>query len=153
MADRNRTSVPPIPPDRNRPPQPWRPATGGGLFAASTANAQLVYILYLLGFVLGGLSNIVGVIIAYLYKNEAEAWLKTHYHYQIRTFWLGLLYGIVWSVLMIISYSDVSGVLIVVFVGFILTILFALWLILRCVKGLTQLQKGERIDDVTTWLV
>jgi uncharacterized membrane protein len=111
------------------------------MFEASTANAQLVYILYLLGFVLGGLSNIVGVVFAYVYKGDAEGWLKTHYHYQIRTFWLALLYSIV------------SGVLMFVFVGFILIVLVVIWLILRCVKGLTRLQKAEPIDDVATWLV
>jgi uncharacterized membrane protein len=111
------------------------------MFEASTANAQLVYILYLLGFVLGGLSNIVGVVFAYVYKGDAEVWLKTHYHYQIRTFWLALLYSIV------------SGVLMFVFVGFILIVLVVIWLILRCVKGLSRLQKAEPIDDVATWLV
>lgn len=140
MSDQNRTSVPPTrPADRDAPPR--RPAAGGGLFEASTANAQLVYILYLLGFVLGGLSNIVGVVFAYVYKDDAEGWLKTHYHYQIRTFWLSVLYSII------------SVVLMFVFIGFILAVLVVIWLILRCVKGLTRLQKSEPIDDVTTWLV
>jgi uncharacterized membrane protein len=40
-----------------------------------------------------------------------------------------------------------------VFVGFILSVLVALRLILRCVKGLTRLQKSEPVDDVTSWPV
>ena len=140
MSDHNRASVPPITPDRDAPP-PRRPGSGGGLFESGAANAQLVYILYLLGFVLGGLSNIVGVVFAYVYKDDAEAWLKTHYHYQIRTFWLAILYSVI------------SAVLMLVFVGFILAVLVAIWLILRCVNGLTRLQKHEPIDNVTAWLV
>jgi len=32
---------------------------------------------------------------AYIYKGDAPDWLKSHYRYQIRKFWIGILYGLV----------------------------------------------------------
>jgi len=143
MTDDNRGGVPPTGhSDTSRGGGTPTPAgAGGGLFETGPANVQLLYVLYLLGFVLGGLSNLVAVVFAYVYKDGAEAWLKTHYHYQIRTFWLTLLYAVV------------SALLALVVIGFFLAVLTAVWLILRCVKGLNKLQKAEPIDNVATWWV
>ena len=58
---------------------------------ASTSNAQIIYILYLVSLVVG-VTGIVGVIMAYVYRGEAPDWLQSHYRFQIRTFWIGLLY-------------------------------------------------------------
>jgi uncharacterized membrane protein len=30
-----------------------------------------------------------------VYRPDAPEWVKTHYRFQIRTFWIGLLYGFV----------------------------------------------------------
>lgn len=72
---------------------PKPPKEGGG--------ASLVYILYLLSFVLG-VTFLIGVVLAYLNRGEAPDWVKTHYQFQIRTFWIGLLYGAIGFVLVAI---------------------------------------------------
>jgi uncharacterized membrane protein len=41
--------------------------------------AKIVYILYLVGIVTGGLTILVGVIMAYIYRDESPDWLRTHY--------------------------------------------------------------------------
>lgn len=53
--------------------------------------AKIIYILYLVGLVFG-VTGIVGVVMAYISKDDAPDWVKTHYQFQIRTFWIGALY-------------------------------------------------------------
>ena len=103
-----------------------------------SGNANLIYILYLVAFVVG-ITSIVGVVMAYMAKAEAPDWLKTHYNNQINIFWKGLLYGIV------------SCVLMVVLIGFVLIIVTLIWYIVRIVKGMQALSKGEAIENPGSW--
>ncbi|MBR2513629.1 MAG: hypothetical protein IKE45_06345, partial [Halomonas sp.] len=57
-----------------------------------TTMAMVIYALYLASFVVG-FTSIIGVIIAYVYRGKGPAWLDEHYRYQVRTFWIGLLYA------------------------------------------------------------
>ncbi|NJN51630.1 MAG: hypothetical protein HC809_07465 [Gammaproteobacteria bacterium] len=107
----------------------------------NTSTAKLVYILYLVGLVTGSLTTIVGLVIAYINRSESAPWLADHYTYQIRTFWIGLAYGLV------------SGLLMMVGIGFLLLAGLAIWLIVRCVKGFQWLQKNEAPPDVETWWI
>lgn len=105
----------------------------------STGTVKLIYIFYLVGIVVG-FTSVIGLIIAYIYRSDAAEWLKPHYRYQIRTFWIGLLYGIVTTVLMF------------ALVGYFLYFLLVIWLVVRCVKGLKAL--GEKVPPAkpATWL-
>lgn len=105
----------------------------------STSNAQIIYILYLVSLVVG-ITGIVGVIMAYVYRGDAPDWLRSHYQFQIRTFWIGLLYVVLGMLL--------SAAL----VGFLVLLFWVIWLILRCVKGMQQLERREPVTDVETWL-
>jgi uncharacterized membrane protein len=106
---------------------------------AAASNAQIIYILYLVSLVVG-VTSIVGVIMAYVYRGEAPEWLRSHYRFQIRTFWIGLLYVVLGMLLS------------VVLIGFLLLLFWLIWLILRCVKGMQQLERREPITDIETWL-
>jgi uncharacterized membrane protein len=58
------------------------------------SNSQLafaVYILYFVGY-FTVVTAIVGVIIAHVQAGSSDPALNTHYRFQIRTFWIGLLY-------------------------------------------------------------
>ena len=105
----------------------------------TTSNAKLVYILYLVG-ILIGITGLVGVIMAYINRGEATDWLKTHYQFQIRTFWIGLLYMVLGSLLLVFI------------VGYFIWLFWLIWLIVRCVIGLKQLDKGEAINNPTSWM-
>jgi uncharacterized membrane protein len=107
--------------------------------ATSEKNAKIIYYLYLVSLVIG-VTSIVGVVMAYINKNEAEDWVKTHYRFQIRTFWIGFLYSII------------SGLLVVVFIGYLLLVLVIVWFIIRCVKGLSYLDKKQPYPNPETWL-
>lgn len=101
--------------------------------------AKIVYILYLVGVVFG-ITGLIGVVMAYIYKSDAPEWLYSHYQFQIRTFWIGLLYLVVGSILL------------VVLVGWLVYLFWVVWLIIRCVKGLQILDKKEPHPNPTSWL-
>ncbi len=128
MRDMEPTPTTPAPPPPPLPPQ-----------TASDMPAKVVYGLYLASLVLG-VTALVGVVVAYIYQGEAPEALRTHYRFQIRTFWIGLLYGVV------------SGLLVVAFIGFLGFIFIAIWLIVRCVKGFQRLSRYEPMPDPATWL-
>jgi len=71
---------------------------------------------------------------------DAPDWLKTHYQFQIRTFWILLLYLVIASILCLIL------------IGFLLFFLIAIWWIVRCVKGLKYLDQGAAYPDHRGWL-
>ena len=52
--------------------------------------AAIVYILYLVGF-LTGVSAVVGLIIASMQIERADPVSRSHFRFQVRTFWIGLV--------------------------------------------------------------
>lgn len=106
---------------------------------SKSSNVKLVYILYLVSIVVG-LTSIIGVIMAYVNKDTVPDWLKSHYQFQIRTFWIGLLYGLI------------GLVLITVIIGFLVLLFVLVWYIIRCVKGMNALEEGQAIADPKSWL-
>jgi len=59
--------------------------------ASNNTPAVLVYVLYGLGYFLRG-PVLAGLIIAYVKLDERDTVMESHYRFQIRTFWIGLLY-------------------------------------------------------------
>jgi uncharacterized membrane protein len=103
-------------------------------------NVRLVYFLYLSSLVLG-ITALIGVVIAYLNRGEAQPWAQSHYTYQIRTFWIGLLYSVIAAILM------------TVLIGFLVMLAVLVWFIVRCVKGLQASSRGEPIANPKSWMV
>jgi uncharacterized membrane protein len=123
------TAVPPQPPAPA--PQPPPPQ--------SSASAKIVYGLYLASLVTG-ITLIIGVIMAYMNVGDAPEPLRSHYRFQIRTFWMLMLYSLV------------AGLLTLAVVGVLVFVLVGVWFIVRCVKGLKALDRGEPYPNVRTWL-
>jgi uncharacterized membrane protein len=117
---------------------PMRP--NQGWLEPGKANVQLIYILYLVGFVIG-ISAIVGIVLAHLNRGKSEPWLETHYTWAIRTFWIAFLAGIV------------SAILVIVGIGVLLMIAIAIWVIVRCIIGLQAVGRNEPIRDPQSWLI
>ena len=105
----------------------------------STNMATAVYVLYLVTLI-SGITAIVGVIMAYMYKDDAPDWLRTHYELQIRTFWIGLLY------------TAIAIILCTILIGFVLLFAVAVWWIVRCVKGLKYLDQRVPYPDHRGWM-
>lgn len=102
-------------------------------------TANIIYILYLVGLVVG-ITSLIGVVMAYVYQGEGPDWVKTHYRLQIRTFWIGILYGVVGAVTLFFV------------VGWFILVFTVVWVIVRCVKGMKFISRGEPYDNVTSWL-
>ncbi len=109
------------------------------LNAKEAGSAKLVYILYLVSIIIGP-TGIVGLVIAYINRGSAPIWLQSHYQFQIRTFWIGMLYGFI------------GALLTQVLVGWLVLLFTLVWLVVRCVKGLQALDQEEAISDPTDWL-
>ena len=105
----------------------------------SSGTAKIIYILYLVNIVVP-FTGLVGVIMAYVNQGEASDMLKTHYRFQIRTFWIGLLLLIVGALLTLIL------------IGWLLILFYYVWLIIRCVKGMQALDQNQPVANPTTWM-
>lgn len=105
-------------------------------------NALLVYGLYLIGLIpiFGVVPILVGLVLAYLNRGQSDPVAEAHYDYQIRQFWIGLLY------------MAVSLILMVIVIGVIGVIAAVVWWIVRALKGIVALSRGEAPADPKTWI-
>jgi uncharacterized membrane protein len=102
-------------------------------------TAKVIYILLIVGTIVG-ITGIIGLIMAYVMKDGSDDWIQSHYRFQIRTFWIGLLYSM-------------AGVfLIKVGIGFFVLLFAFVWLIVRCTKGLKQLENREPVKNLESWM-
>jgi uncharacterized membrane protein len=120
--------------------QPTAPRQTDRWLEPGKTNVQVIYVLYLAGLAIG-ISGLVGIVLAYVNRGKSEAWIETHYTYIIRTFWIGLLYGLV------------SCVLILAFIGMFLLFAVAVWFIARCIIGLQAAGRGEPVRNPQSWLI
>lgn len=104
-----------------------------------TGMANAVYILYLVSLAFG-ITSLVGVIMAYVSRGDAPEWLASHYRFQIRTFWIGMLYGIIG---LILAY---------VVIGWLVLLFTLVWFVVRCVKGLKYLNSGQAHPNPAGWM-
>ena len=96
--------------------------------------ATAVYALQAAGF-LFGITWLVAVIVDYVKRDDARgSWLESHFSWQIRTFWWGLLWGVI------------GGVLLLVLVGYLVLVANALWIIYRIVKGWLRLAERREVS-------
>lgn len=100
--------------------------------------AIIIYVLYLCTVFIPPLC-IIGVVFAYVFENDATDYLKSHYTYLIRTFWIGLLY------------FTISIILISILIGIILVIVSAVWWLIRVTKGLKDILQNNPIVNSQTW--
>ena len=114
----------------------------------------VVYGLYLLGLI-NGLTILVGLVIAYANRGGAGPRARSHYVFQIRTFWTAIAWWIIACVLLFWG-IPLSLVLIGVPLLMVAWAIFALthvWFALRCILGLVHLARGEAYPRPRTWLV
>ncbi|WP_018950010.1 hypothetical protein [Thioalkalivibrio sp. ALMg11] len=99
----------------------------------------VVYVLYLVSF-LTVLTAIAGLILAYIKRGEADHVSVSHFTYQIRTFWIGLLFGVIGAITTPIG------------IGFVIFLALVIWLLVRCIKGLLANNDNRAIEQPETWL-
>ena len=100
--------------------------------SARTLTA-VVYAMQALSFFFG-ITAIVAIVINYVKIDDVQGtWLESHFRWQMRTFWFGLLWGVIGSILLI------------VLVGWAILAADAVWVIYRIVKGWLKLNEGKEI--------
>ena len=86
-------------------------------------------------------TGVIAVVIAYIYRDDAPTWLQSHYRLQIRTFWLSLLFvslGIVlWHVL----------------IGYVIMLIWLVWFLARCIKGIRYLNRRRPYPNPESWWI
>ena len=91
----------------------------------------VIYALYAASFFVA-ITAVVGIVMNYLKQGEMRGtFLESHFRWQMRTFWYGLLWGIV------------GALLLFVFVGWFVLVANAVWLIYRIVKGWLNLNDNK----------
>jgi uncharacterized membrane protein len=87
---------------------------------------------------------LIGLVLAYVWKGAPEAaWEESHFRFHIRSFWI----GIAWGLLFIIPTILTLGL-----AAWILYPLLVLWLVIRSLVALARAQRREPIANVETWL-
>jgi uncharacterized membrane protein len=122
-------------------PKPVPSGNSGPEAARSTDMLLVAYICYLISIIFG-ITALLGLVISYLKRGEETvSWRISHYTWLIRTFWIGLLYGVIGTVL--------TGI------GIGVLILFAtvIWFIIRIVKGWMRYAKEEPVANVESWFI
>lgn len=103
-------------------------------------NVKLNYILFLVSLAFG-ITAIIAVVIAYINKDDnMPDWLKSHFEYQINTFWKG----------MIILVVGVATAIIII--GIPILIFWTIWVIIRCVKGMKLLDQQQAQPNPDSWM-
>jgi uncharacterized membrane protein len=116
-----------------RPPAIPRP------IVSDNALAMSVYILYGIGY-FTGISALIGVVIAHVKVDDTDPVLRSHYQFQIRTFWIGFLY------------IAIGCVLTMVLIGIPILIWWFVWSLIRITKGFIAVNENKAIADPRSWL-
>jgi uncharacterized membrane protein len=105
----------------------------------------VAYALYLLGFATGGLTAVVGVILAYASQASAGPEMRSHYTFLIRTFWIGLVWCVIAGMMFAVG-IPLSFILIgipLLILAKLMLALGAVWYGVRCITGVIFLAQGE----------
>ncbi len=131
----------------------------GGLIAIN----HITYALYLFSFFTAGLTWLVAIIINYVKRSDAQGtWLQSHFDWQIRTFWYGIIMAIIATFLIFLglpagfaglasedpinSYSllSISGLLILA--GGLLWFFIICWHLYRIIRGWLALASRKSLS-------
>ena len=94
---------------------------------------MVIYGLQALSF-LYGVTALVGIVINYIKRDDVRGTLyENHFDWQIRTFWWGLLWGVV------------GMATIFLLVGFVILAAAYIWTIYRVVRGWLKLNEGKPV--------
>lgn len=118
-----------------------KPANAASDSTFELNQPTIISLLYLASCITG-ISGIVGVVLAYVWRNEPKAeWEVSHYEYLIRTFWIFLVGSVV------------GALLVFVVIGFVILPAVAVLVIVRCVMSLLNAQRHAPMNNPKSWLV
>ncbi len=106
--------------------------------------AYVVYVLYLIGFLVGGAATLVGVVIAYLARiRTSDPLLLSHYSRQIQIFWWSLLaFVIAIAIAGILFFESVASLLGVIF-GVVSILVITITVVVLVIRGMLDLSNNR----------
>lgn len=105
-------------------------------------NRPTIIGLLFVGSYLTGISGLIGLVLAYVWKSEPhQPWEATHYTYLIRTFWLALAAIFIGIITLIIG------------IGFLILFAVGIWALVRVILSLVKAQQRAPMPDPMTLLV
>lgn len=91
----------------------------------------VIYALYAASYFVG-VTSIIAIILNYIKKDDvAGTFLDSHFRWQIRTFWFGLLWGILGTVTLMFV------------IGWFVLLADGIWILYRIIKGWLRLNDGK----------
>jgi uncharacterized membrane protein len=91
----------------------------------------VIYVLYGLA-LFNGVTAIIAIVMNYVKLDDVRGtWLDSHFRWQIRTFWFGLVWGVL------------GGITFLLVVGWFILAALYVWLIYRIVKGWLNLNDNK----------
>ena len=126
--------------------------------ASAKSLATVVYALQAASLVVG-FTSIIAVIINYVKMDEVRGtWVESHFRWQIRTFWLSLLFGVLLFVLFLVlgvgiaglaaagsEAGAVGGALSFGLVGIVGGLGLLAWFLYRVVRGWLRLSENQPV--------
>jgi len=101
---------------------------------------HVLYALYAVHWLTGGLTILIAIIINYVKRGDAAGTpYEPHFEWQIRTFWIGLL-----------GYA-IGGMLIFVVIGIPLLWAVSIWMLYRIIKGWLYLYDNKPLINPRAW--
>ena len=99
--------------------------------ASGKSLTTLIYALYAAS-LLFGVTAIVAIVMNYVKRDDLRGtWLESHFRWQIRTFW----YGLLWTALGALTF--------LVVIGWFILLAVWVWFIYRVVKGWLRLSENK----------
>ena len=84
---------------------------------------MVIYALYAFAY-FAGITAIIGIVMNYIkWEEVVGTWLESHFRWQMRTFWFGLL----WAVLGFLT--------VFILIGFLILFVNCIWMLYRVIKG------------------
>lgn len=91
----------------------------------------IIYALYAASFMFG-ITAVVAIVMNYIKKDDvAGTFLESHFRWQIRTFWFGLLWGVIGAITYFVA------------IGWFLLVANGIWIIYRIAKGGLRLNENR----------
>lgn len=97
-----------------------------------------------------GLTGIVVLLVANFREDKAQDWVKTHYDFQKRTFWIGIVPILACAILGI--YLKAHGIQNQVLI-FALVVIPLLYVIGRCITGFNHLLYNRPYPTPKAWMI
>jgi uncharacterized membrane protein len=93
---------------------------------------HVVYGLLGLGLLLGWFPAVIGVILNYVKLEDVQGtWLESHFRWQMRTFWWGLLW------------AAIGFILLLIMIGWFVLVADGIWILYRVIKGWLNLNDNK----------